>query len=401
MPVYRYKALDANEKPVGGVIEASNPKDARMQLLGSNLFLLELAGATPTTHVSQRGLLSRKRANELALVTRQFATLARAGIPLADALSALVDVIENPKLALVFRDIKENVTHGMSLEEALKRHPRYFSPFYVAMVKVGEASGNMNLVLTHLSEYLHTHAKVRTKVKNALTYPVLMLTVGVLVVGFLITLVIPKITEVLIESGKTLPIPTVILIAISSFLGRYWWALGLAGAGLAAIYRAAVATERGALARDTLILTIPVLGALVRKSLVSRFSLAFATLLRSGLPAVESLTIVRETVRNKLLEKTVVEIHDRIIEGQDISQIMRRSGVFPPLVAYMIAVGEKSGRLEEMLGIINEYYDEEIEAATARFTSVLEPAMIIALAAVVGFVVMGVILPIMDMGKII
>lgn len=205
----------------------------------------------------------------------------------------------------------------------------------------------------------------------------------------------------LLESGKALPVPTVMLIGVSAFLGRFWWAIGAALAGLYAAYRAAVATERGALARDTFVLSLPVAGPLLKKSLVSRFAMTFATLLRAGLPAVESLAIVKETVGNKLLETTIGAIHDRIIEGQDIAEIMKQSGVFPPLVAYMIAVGEKSGRLEEMLGIINEYYDEEIEAATARFTSVLEPVMIIALALIVGFVVMGVILPILDMGKIV
>jgi general secretion pathway protein F len=402
MPVYRYKALNANRELTAGTIEASNPKEARLHLLNGNLFLLSLDGAAGGARAgASRGSLSRRKAGELSLVTRQFATLVKAGIPLADALGALVDVIEDPKLGMAFRDIRENVTHGMSLEEALKRHPAYFSPLYVSMVKVGEASGNMSLVLTRLSDYLHTHARVRTKVKNALTYPALMLAVGTIVVGFLVTLVIPKITDVLVESGKALPFPTIVLMATSSFLRSFWWALGLALAGAYAIYRAVVATEGGALARDTFVLSLPILGPLLKKSLVSRFSLTFSTLLRAGIPAVESLSIVRETAGNRLLANTIGEIHDRIIEGQDIAEIMERSGVFPPLVAYMIAVGERSGRLEEMLGIINEYYDEDVEAATARFTSVLEPIMIIALALIVGFVVMGVILPILDMGKIV
>jgi type II secretory pathway component PulF len=221
------------------------------------------------------------------------------------------------------------------------------------------------------------------------------------VVGFLVTFVIPKITDVLVESGKALPFPTIVLMAVSSFLRSFWWALGLAAAGAYALYRAIVSTEGGAFARDAFVLSVPILGPLLKKSLVSRFSLTFSTLLRAGIPAVESLSIVRETAGNRLLKDTIGEIHDRIIEGQDISEIMGQSGVFPPLVAYMIAVGERSGRLEEMLGIINEYYDEEIEAATTRFTSLLEPVIIVALAAVVGFVVMGVILPIMDMGKVI
>ena len=400
MPVYRFKALDSSEKMVAGVIDASNPKDARMQLLKDNMFLLDLSSASISKR-AHTGYASKKKADELALVTRQFATLRKAGIPIADALEALVDVIQSPKLQITFRDIKENVTQGMSLADALERHPRYFSAFYVSMVKVGEASGNMDQVLIRLAKYLHNQARVRTRVRNAMTYPMLMMGVGVLVVWFLVTFIVPKITDVLVESGRTLPTPTTLLIGVSTFLEKFWWALGLGLVGLYALYRTLVATEGGCLARDTLLVSIPVFGELMKKSLVSRFSLTFATLLRSGLPAVESLSIVKETVKNKLLENTIGEIHDRIIEGQDISGIMRQSGVFPPLVAYMIAVGEESGRLEEMLSIINEYYDEEIDSATARFTSILEPVMIIALAAIVGFVVLAVILPIMEMGELI
>ncbi len=400
MPVYRYKAFNTEQKMTSGVIEASNAKDARMQITDRGLLLVDLAGASETEKIQHAGLMSRKRAAELALVTRQFATLIRAGIPMAEALAALVDVIQNPKLQIVLRDVKENVTQGMSLADAMKRHPKYFNHFYVSMVTVGEASGNMDFVLTRLSEYLHTHASVQTKVRNALTYPALMLTVGTLVVGFLITFIVPKISEILLDSGKTLPWPTIILIGISTFLSDFWWALLLSIGGLYALYRTVIATEGGCIARDSVVLNLPVVGELVKKSLISRFSMTFATLLRSGLPAVESLMIVKDTIKNKLLEKTIATMHDKIIEGQDISGIMRQSRVIPPLVAYMMAVGEASGRLEEMLEIINTYYDEEIDAATARFTSILEPVIIIVLAFVVGFVVMGVILPIMEMGEL-
>jgi general secretion pathway protein F len=400
MPVYRYKALDARGAATGGAIEAANPKDARQRLQGKDLFLLSMEGAGEASAIGPVGRGGR-RSGRLSLVTRQFATLVKAGIPLVDALGTLVDTIEDRKLAVAFRDIKENVTQGMTLEDALERHPRYFTPFYISMVRVGEASGNMTLVLTQLSEYLHKRARLRTKVVNAMTYPALMFAMGILVVGFLLTLVTPKITDALLEAGKKLPLPTTMLIATSSFLVKFWWALGLALAAAIMAYRAVVATERGALARDAAVLAIPVLGPLLKKGLVSRFCLTFSTLLRAGLPAVESLSIVRETVGNRLLGETVAEIRDRIIEGQDIGAIMERSGVFPPLVAYMIAVGEKSGRLEEMLGVINEYYDEEVEGATARFTVILEPAMIIVLAMIIGFVVLAVVLPILDMGKLI
>ncbi len=401
MPVYVYKAVDAGRKPSTGVIEAATAKEARMRLLERGLFLLDLRGASSEEEGGRGGFGRRKKAAGLALLTRQFATLVRAGIPLAEALAALVDVVEDSRLQLVLRDLKESVTQGMSLAEALKRHPRWFGPFYVNMVKVGEESGNMDAVLVRLAEYLHKQAQVGAKVRNALTYPVLLMSVGVLVVGFLVTFIVPRITGVLVESGKSLPAPTVILMAVSGFLSRFWWTLAAGAAGLYVLYKTVVSTDKGGYARDAALLSLPVLGPLLKKSLVSRFSLSLSTLLKSGVPAVESLAVVKKTVGNKLLEEAVGRIHDRIIEGQEISGIMEKSGVFPPLVGYMIAVGEESGRLEEMLEIINEYYDEEIESATARFTSVLEPVMIIALAFIVGFVVLAVLLPIMELGEIV
>lgn len=403
MPVYKYKAIDASKKMRTGVVEAPNSKDARMQLLSGNLFLLELVATTGESAPREpaSGFLGRKKADELALVTRQFATLVKAGVPIADALEILIEVIESRKLSIAFRDVKECVLQGMSLEDSLKRHPRFFSPFYVNMVKVGEASGNMDEVLTRLASFLHGQSRVLAKVRAALTYPVLMMIIGLAVVSFLVTFIVPTITEVLVESGKELPTPTVILMAVSDFLGRFWWLVIAALAGLFLLYKAVVATESGKMARDRLLIRLPVFGDLIKKNVIARFAMTFATLLRSGLPALESLKIVKETVRNKVLEETVGRVHDRIIEGGDISSILRNSEVFPPLVGYMITIGEESGRLEEMLGIISEYYDEEIEFATARFTSVLEPLLIIVLAALVGFVVLSVVLPILEMSDIV
>ncbi len=317
MPVYKYKALDSDEKVQTGVLEAANPKDARLQLLSRNLFLLDLAGASSGENAGGLHIRSQKRADELAIVTRQFATLTKAGVPIAEALGALVDVIETPRLAVAFRDIKENVTQGMSLEDALKRHPRYFGPFYVNMVKVGEASGNMDTVLMRLSGYLHSQSRIRAKVKAALTYPVLMMAVGIAVVAFLITFVVPNITQVLVDSGKAMPAPTVILIGISGFLAGFWWLILLVIAGVCILYKTIVSTDGGRLARDSLLLKIPVFGELVRKHVVARFAMTFSTLLKSGLPALDSLEIVKQTVNNKVLENAVEEIHDRLIEGSE------------------------------------------------------------------------------------
>jgi general secretion pathway protein F len=403
MPVYRYRALDSSEKVQTGVLEAASSKDARMRLLERNLFLLEISGSDEgkNTAPSAGRFLSRKRADELALATRQFATLVKAGIPLADALGALVDEIESSKLAAAVRDVRDGVTHGMSLADALKRHPRFFSPFYVNMVRVGEASGEMDAVLERLAAHLHGQSRLRNKVIGALTYPVLMLGIGVLVVAFLITFVVPKITQVLVDSGRPLPAPTLVLMGISGFFAKFWWLVIAAAAGAYFLYRAVVSTDGGRLARDSFVLKIPFFGELIKKHIIARFAMTFSTLLGSGLPAMESLEIVEETVSNKVLQSTVARMRERLIEGGDISSILKKSGVFPPLVGYMISVGEESGNLGEMLDIISGYYYEEVDFATARFTSVLEPIMIIVLAALVGFVVLSVILPILELSEIV
>ena len=404
MPVYQYEAVDAEEKKSRGIVEADTAREARMKLMERNLFLMNMKQvgeeeAKPKVPFWER-VLSRKKVSELSLVTRQFATLLRAGIPVADALNALVEQVENPRLNIVFRDLREKVNQGMTLEDSLRAHPGYFDPFYVNMIRVGEMSGNLDDVLNRLSVYLQKHNRTRAKVSAAMVYPAIMLLIGVLVAVFLVTFVVPKITGVLSEAGRALPTPTLMLMGISSFLTNYWWLVLLVIFGLVMLYRAIVRTTAGRGALDRLWLKLPLFGELIRKNLIARFSRAFATLIRSGVPALEALKVIRVIMENSVLNEAVDFIHDSVIEGADISAPLRKSGVFPPLVGYMIATGEQSGRLEEMLEMIADYYDEEVDLTTQKVTSALEPMLIVFLAVVVGFIVLAVVLPILELGNI-
>jgi len=326
----------------------------------------------------------------------------RSGIPLAQSLSALIDQAEHPDLEAVLRDVREKVTQGTSLADALAFHPAYFNELFVNMVKAGQAAGTLDVVLKRLADYLQKQNRTRARVKAALAYPVVMIIIGTLVVIGLMTFVVPRILAVVKSAGKghaVLPLPTQILIGSSNFIRDWWWAAIVVGFGFWFLYRGALRSEGFRYRRDRFMLSIPVVGDLLRKTAVARFSITLSTLLKSGVPALYALTIVQNVVDNQVLARVIREIHDRILEGADISGPMKRSKVFPPVVGYMISIGEQTGQLDEMLERVAEAYDEEMDVTTTKLTSIMEPILIVAMALVVGFIVLAVLLPIMDIGS--
>ncbi len=338
--------------------------------------------------------------HEVPMYTRQLATLLKAGIPLAQSMGALIEQSEVPDLEAAFRDIREKLTQGLSFAEALAYHPTYFTDLYVNMVKAGEASGSLDMVLDRLADYLQRQAQIRNKVVAALAYPVVMIVVGVVIVLILMTFVVPKVMQVVEQSGQQVPAMTRALRNMAAFLGDYWFVL-LAGAMvLMVIHRAGMRRANYRYQVDRLKLKIPVLGQLFRKSAVSRFAVSMSTLLKSGVPVLEALRIVKDIVNNAVLARVIDTVHRRIIEGTDIATPIKKSGVFPPVVGYMIAVGEQSGQLEEMLDRVAEAYDEEVAVQTQKVTSLLEPLLIVGMALVVGFIVISVMLPILKISDI-
>jgi general secretion pathway protein F len=283
----------------------------------------------------------------------------------------------------------------------MSAHATYFSELFVNMVRAGEAGGNLDTVLFRVADYMHAQNRTRAKVMAALTYPIIMLTIGVGVVAILLTYVVPKIMEVIQKQGKAaLPLPTEILLAVSGFMGAYWWVLlGIVVATFAAYFNAR-RTRAGRLWTDTMKLRIPMLGNLIKKAAISRFAMTFATLLESGLPVLEAMGVVRKVVDNELLGETLDTVRQKIAEGADIATPLKQSKVFPPVVGYMIGVGEESGRLEELLKKTAESYDEEVEVASQKFTALLEPLMIVTLAIIVAFIVLSILLPILEMSNL-
>src|SRR5574341_371183 len=406
MPVFEYRALTAAGKTVEGLKEADSPKTLRTVLRRDGLYLSAVLGEQEAALVAAREVSVRRflggrvRTDDVAVMTRQLAVLTGAGIPLAEALAALVDQVDHERLKKVVSNVRQRVNEGSSLADALKAHPRVFSDLYVNMIRAGESSGALEVVLRRLADFTESQARLRSKVVATLTYPVVMVIFSSVILGILFTYVIPKITKVLEDAKVALPWTTRALIAFSTFVHDWWWAVGL-GAALALVGVARWRRTQAGRARwDVWVLSLPVFGGLIRQIAIARFSRTLATLLKSGVPLLSSLDIVKNIVGNTRLAHVIEESRDAIREGESIAAPLRRSGEFPPLVYHMVAIGERSGQLEEMLGNVADAYDSQVETKVAALTSLLEPAMIIFMGLAVAFIVFSVLMPILQINTV-
>ena len=419
MPIFQYKAFAPGGAVQTGIIDADTEKDARQKLRRDNLLvskLLEMRSGRrrrgkPLEKENIFRRVSRHRAEQsgpgaretevVAGVTRQLATLLGSGIALTEALTAIVDQAEQRKVETMFREVRESIQQGASLADALEAHPRYFTELYVNMVRAGQAAGNLDVVLSRLADYLQSQRALQRKITGALMYPVMMITIGFAVVSILMAKVVPEITAMLIDQGKALPPSTRLLVAVSALFQSYWWMAALVVAGISAVFERIYKTGgKGRLIIDRNLLKFPVLGDLLRKSSVARFTRTLATLLKSGVPVIQGLEITEKIVGNRVVADATKHIRERVIEGTDIATPLKASGAFPAVVGYMVAVGEQSGELEQMLDRIAGAYDEEIDVATERLTALLEPIMIVCLASVVGYIVYAIVQPILSLGQV-
>lgn len=411
MPVYQYRGYKADGASATGIVDAESPKVARLKLRKDGVFPTEMAeqeGATKTVIPrSSSGLIAGVArspvltVSDVALMTRQLATLLVAGLPLVDALGVLMDQTEKKGVKGLLADVREAIRGGASYSAVLERYPRDFSSIYVHMVRAGEASGALDQILFRLAEFLEKQLALKNKVTNAILYPAIMLVVGTLVLFFLVTFVVPKITAVFAHSKQALPWPTIVLMEISQFCSDYWMVL-LAGI-LTGIWglRRFKKTETGRVLADRLLLQLPLIGQVARMVSISRLASTLATMLSSGVQLLEALDVSRRVMNNRVLEQAVEEARQNIREGETIAEPLKRSGQFPPLVTHMIAVGEKSGEMEEMLRRIGQIYDGEVDRVITRFTSLLEPIMIVVMGVVVLFIVVAILLPIFEMGQMV
>ncbi|OFX22368.1 MAG: type II secretion system protein GspF [Anaeromyxobacter sp. RBG_16_69_14] len=406
MPVFEYKALDQRGKTVGGLKEADSPKTLRSTLRRDGIFLTEVLGQKEAAAAAKRDVSVRRwvggriSADDIAITTRQLAVLVGAGVPLVEALSALVDQVDHERMKRIISDVRQHVNEGSSLADALASHGKVFSSLFVNMIRAGESSGALEIVLVRLSDFTESQARLRSKVIGTLTYPAAMLCIGTVIMGILFAVVIPKITKIFEDTKVTLPWTTRALIGFSTTVHDWWWAFLLFFAALVVLFLRWRRTPAGRAAWDSWVLTAPLFGNLIRQIAIARFSRTLATLLKSGVPLLSSLDIVKNIVGNVRLATVVDESREAIKEGESIAAPLKRSGEFPPLVYHMVAIGERSGQLEEMLTNVANAYDAQVETKIGALTSLLEPFMIVAMGVVVAFIVFSILMPILQINTL-
>ena len=421
MAKFNYVALDARGQESVGLIEAQNTNDAVGQLRQAGYFPTSVYeegknGAAPAAAKAKKGgavvakakakspAVAKKAGNTanksikpkiLMIFTRQLATLIDAGLPLLRGLTVLEKQERDPVLKATIAKISDAVQGGSTFSEGLAQHPKIFNKLYINMVKAGEVGGVLELVLIRLAEFQEKAQKVKNKVVAAMFYPIIVLFIAVVIMGFLLVFIVPKFETIFHDmlNGKPLPMLTQFVIDTSRAVKDHFIVIALVIAALVVAYKMFSATAGGKVAIDRLMLRLPLFGDLVRKSAISRFSRTLGTLVTSGVPILQALNITRETAGNHVVSEAIGKVHDSVKEGESIVQPLEASGIFPPMVISMIDVGEETGQLPEMLLKVAEVYDDEVDNAVAGLTSLLEPIMIVFLAVVVGTIVIALFLP--------
>jgi general secretion pathway protein F len=402
MPVYEYSAINPQGKKLKGTIEADSLRAARVKLRNQGTFPTDIkegssANKVDTQDIKRMFVSTRFSLADLAVATRQLATLVAAGLPLVSALNALSDQIDSPNLRRIIIDIKEKVEEGSSLAKALANFPKSFPKLYINMVTSGEASGTLDTVLDNLADYLDAQLELKRQIVSALFYPVLMLGFCTLVVIALVTFVVPSIVEIFIKQGAVLPLPTRILIQTSKALTGYWW-LMVAFICLL-IYSAKVyySQKAGRASIDSLFLRVPIVGSLYKKIITARVASTLGTLLSSGVGLLNALDIVKNMANNVHISQAIDEAKDGVREGRSLAKELSKSKIFPNMLCHMIAVGESSGKLEGMLSKAGKSYERDVNATLTGLTSLIEPVMIMVLGGIVFAIVISILLPMVDL----
>jgi general secretion pathway protein F len=410
VPVYAYKGVTQSGRATKGLVDADNERLARAKLRKDGVFLTDLSessGARSRSQGEQGGSvwsrfssllasLRRIKTLELALATRQLATLVGAGIPLVEALGALTEQVESTRLKGVVGAVRERVNQGASLADALGESG-IFGDLFVSMVRAGEASGALEQVLARLADYQEGQVRLQNRVTGIVLYPLMMLGFSMLVIALLVVVVLPQITQLLESLNRPLPLSTRVVIGLSEFVRSWWWALLLVFAGALFGLRAAIRTERGRVRWDAFRLRVPVLGKVVRLLAISRFARTLSTLLAGGIPIVRAMGISRLVANNAIIGAAVERAAESLTEGATLAGPLRSSGEFPPMVIHMVDVGERSGALEPMLAKIAESYDEQVESSISRLTALLEPLLILVMVGIVIVIILSVLLPMLEL----
>jgi type IV pilus assembly protein PilC len=392
MATFTYTARAFNGDLRTATIDASSRDDVIAQLRKQRLSVVKI-DQDATKKIGRGSIKTR----DVVIFTRQFSTMINSGLPLVQALTILAEQTDNKALAEVTRKVVFDVESGNTVADALSKHPRAFTNLYVNMVAAGEAGGILDTILLRLATFLEKNDALVRKVKGAMIYPAVIMSVAAIAVVVLLIFVIPVFAGMFASAGQALPLPTRIVIGASGFLRRYWWVIGAVVVIGGYMFKKYYATPPGKLVIDRLMLRMPVLGDVLRKSAVSRFTRTLGTLISSGVSILEGLEITAKTAGNRVIQDAIMQSRSSIAGGDTIAQPLQKSKVFPPMVISMIAVGEQTGGLDEMLSKIADFYDEEVDAAVSNLLSLLEPIMIVFLGVVVGGMVVAMYLPIFDM----
>lgn len=413
MAVYEYTGKDANGKTIKGVLDVDGVRALKNALRRDRIFLIEYHESNAKGRKAKIGvggakkqgsreldleeLLTRVTPQDISEMTRQLATLIKAGVPLVDSLAAIVEQVENPKLKRILARVRTDVNEGAPFWRALAVHDKVFETTYYNMARAGESSGNLDTVLARLADFTESQVRLRNKIIGAMTYPVIMLCISFAIVTGMMVFVVPQITVMFEDLGADLPPLTKILIMTSHFVTGWWWLYVPGVVGLVVLVRRWLSTDTGADWKDKTLLKVPILGDLIRKIAISRFSRTLSTLLSSGVPLLTAMEIVENVVANRVLAKVLAEARNAIREGDSIAGPLKRSNQFPPMVVHMISIGERSGELENMLKNVSESYENQVDTRVNALTSLLEPLMIVFMGIVVAFLVAAILLPMMKL----
>ncbi|MBN1823961.1 MAG: type II secretion system F family protein [Endomicrobiales bacterium] len=404
MPQFNYKARSTTGNVITAAIEATDQKSAMDKLKGQKLIVMEIgeAKSNPINELLKKisPFKPSVGSKELVLFSRQFSTLVTAGVPIVQGLSILVDQAETPLFKKILTTVREDIEQGISITDAMRKHPAAFSELYVSMIKAGEVGGILDTILERLSAYLESAEELKGKVMGAMVYPAVITCVAGTITLFLLVFVIPTFKGIFESFGAELPLPTAMLIGLSEFLRKYFFVLAAAIVGLVVGFNKFRATNKGQKITDTYALKLPLFGILLKKVAVAKFSRTLGTLIKSGVPILQALDTVGKTAGNKVIESAIESARNSIKEGERMAEPLRKTNVFPPMVIQMIAIGEETGNLDTMLSKIADFYDQEVDVAVKSLTSMIEPLIMVGMGVVVGAIVLAMFLPMFEMSQL-
>ena len=402
MPDYKYNAIDRNGAQTSGKIDAASEEQARQKLMARGLMVTTLTGDGGAAKPLVGGAPAKKAGfsfgakvtqDDVTVMTRQLATLIVAGLPLLRALELIHKQERNPAFKAILANIAESVSQGNNLSEALQAHPKVFDRLFVNMIRAGEAGGVLDKVLDRLAKFREKASRIQKKVKSAMVYPAVVVTVAVVIVFILMVKVVPSFQNLLSGQKTQMPALTAFVVGISDALVTYWYVTPVLLIGLVVGFKAWLASAKGKELFDRIVFKLPKVGGFVQIVSVSRFARTFGTLMASGVPILQAINITRDTLDNVVIAKSLERVHDRVRDGEPLSVPLEQTGVFPQMVTSMIQVGEETGQLPEMLNRVADIYDEEVDNAVSALTSIIEPVLIVFLAVVVGTIVLAMFLP--------